>query len=129
MPAGRSCSELCPRNCPSSRMIARMMTIACDQLSMEDAITVATIESSVPTLVEARDLLNRFQAMIRQQRSAEFSPWLRDASTSFLTSFASGLRSDGSAIVAALVEPWSNGTAEGQITKLKLAPDVWSRQT
>jgi transposase len=109
-----------PRKCPSSRMIARMMTIARDQLSKEDTITIATIESSVPTLVKARDLLDRFHAMIRHRRWAEFGPWLQDASTSLLASFASGLRSDESAVTAALVEPWSNGQAEGQITKLKL---------
>jgi len=31
-----------------------------------------------------------------------------------------GLRADESAVAAALVEPWSNGQTEGQITKLKL---------
>lgn len=113
-------SNCAPRKCPSSRMIARMMTFARDQLSKDDAITLATIESSVPTLVEARNLLDRFHAMIRQRRSAEFGPWLQDASNSLLASFASGLQSDESAVAAALIEPWSNGQAEGQITKLKL---------
>src|SRR5206468_1465730 len=39
-----------PRKCPSSRVIARMMTIARDQLSKDDAVTIATIEAAVPAL-------------------------------------------------------------------------------
>lgn len=108
-----------PRKCPSSRMIARMMTVARDQLSRADAVTIATIEAAVPALVTARDLFDRFQAMVRQRRSADLHPWLHDAASGPLASFAIGLQADESA-VAALVDPWSNGQTEGQITKLKL---------
>jgi transposase len=34
--------------------------------------------------------------------------------------FAAGLHQDGAAVRAALTLPWSNGQAEGQITKLKM---------
>jgi transposase len=34
--------------------------------------------------------------------------------------FAAGLEQDGAAVRAALTMPWSNGQAEGQITRLKL---------
>jgi transposase len=109
-----------PRKCPSSRVIARMMTIARDQLSKNDAVTIATIEAAVPALVTARDLFDRFQAMIRQRKSLELHPWLHEAASSLLASFTKGLQADESAVAAALVEPWSNGQTEGQITKLKL---------
>ena len=109
-----------PRKCPSSRMIARMMTVARDHLSKTEAVTVATIETAVPALVTARHLFDRFQAMIRQRSSADLHPWLQDAACSLLASFAKGLRADEGAVAAALVEPWSNGQTEGQITKLKL---------
>jgi transposase len=115
--AGSRCG---PRECPSSRRIARMMTFARDQLSKEDALTVATIEAAVPALVKARDLLDRFQTMLRQRKSADLQPWLRDAASSLMASFVNGLQADEAAIAAALVEPWSNGQTEGQITKLKL---------
>jgi transposase len=115
--AARTCG---PRKCPSSRVIARMMTIGRDQLSKDDAVTIATIEAAVPALVTARLLFDRFQAMIRQRKSAELSSWLQDAASSLLASFVNGLRADESAVAAALVEPWSNGQTEGQITKLKL---------
>ena len=109
-----------PRKCPSSRVIARMMTIGRDQLSKDDAVTIATIEAAMPTLVTARGLFDRFQAMIRERKSAELSSWLQDAASSLLASFVNGLRADERAVAAALVEPWSNGQTEGQITKLKL---------
>jgi transposase len=34
--------------------------------------------------------------------------------------FAAGLEQDGAAVRAALTTPWSNGQAEGQVTRLKL---------
>jgi transposase len=117
--ATQTASEV-PRKCPSSRVIARMMTIARDQLSKGDAVTIATIEAAIPALVTARDLFDRFQAMIRQRKSADLRPWLQDAVSNLLASFANGLHADESAVAAALLEPWSNGQTEGQITKLKL---------
>ncbi len=50
----------------------------------------------------------------------DLASWLRDAVDGELASFTSGLQSDGAAVRAAIVEPWSNGQTEGQITKLKL---------
>lgn len=119
-PAREAAPRPAPRECPSSRVIARMMTIARDQLSKDDAVTLATIEGAVPALVVARELFDRFQAMIQQRKVADLSSWLRDASASLLVSFAGDLLADESAVAAALVEPWSNGQTEGQITKLKL---------
>jgi transposase len=37
-----------------------------------------------------------------------------------LASFGKGIAADLAAVKAALIEPWSNGQTEGQITKLKL---------
>ena len=97
-----------------------MMTVARDQLSKEDALTVATIEAAVPPLVAARALVDRFQAMVRRGEVTALRPWLDDAAASLLASFANGLRTDEAAVAAALSLPWSNGQTEGHITKLKL---------
>ena len=45
---------------PSARTIARLMTTARDHLSKADTVTIVAIEGGVPTLVEARTLLDRF---------------------------------------------------------------------
>jgi transposase len=109
-----------PRRCPSSRVIARMMTTARDQLSKDDAVMIATVEAAVPALVTARTLFDRFQTMIRHTKSADLVSWLQDAAASLLASFARGIQADDQAVAAAISEPWSNGQTEGHITKLKL---------
>ena len=50
----------------------------------------------------------------------DLMPWLRDAIDGKPTSFASGVRDDEAAVRTAIVELWSNGQTEGQVTKLKL---------
>jgi len=105
---------------PSARTIARLMTMARDQLSKADAVTIAAIEAGVPMLAEARDLIDRFQAMIRRRIVAKLDPWIKEASASLIASFANGITKDKRAVGAAITEPWSNGQTEGQITKLKL---------
>jgi transposase len=109
-----------PGRLPAARAIARMMTVGRDTLSKADALTVAAIEAAVPTLVTARDLVIRFQSMVRAKRPTDLASWLSDAGGTLLASFAAGIAADHDAVLAAMSEPWSNGQTEGQITKLKL---------
>jgi transposase len=108
------------RAVPSARVIARLMTTARDQLSNSEAVLVATIEAAVPALVVVRNLADRFHRIIRQQKGGELATWIEEARQTSLCSFANGLSDDWTAVKAAIVEPWSNGQTEGQITKLKL---------
>ena len=109
-----------PRTCPSARKIAAMLTSQRHHLSRQDAITAAIIETAVPILATARSLFDRFQAMVRNRHAEALAAWLDEAAAGPLASFANGLRADRSAVAAALALPWSNGQAEGHITKLKL---------
>ena len=59
------------------------------------------------------------QRMTRGGKGEELGSWIDDAMRSPLASFAAGIRADRKAVAAAIVEPWSNGQTEGQITKLK----------
>ena len=104
---------------PSARTIARLMTTGRDHLSKADTVTIAAIEGSVPTLVEARGLLDRFQPMVRR-KGIDLDGWIADATPSLMASFATGISKDKAAVGMALTSPWSNGQTEGQITKLKL---------
>jgi transposase len=96
------------------------MTSKKDQLSTADKMLVAAVEQAVPTLRAARDLVERFHAILRSKTSADLDAWLRDAANSVLGGFARGIAADRTAVEAAINEPWSNGQTEGQITKLKL---------
>ncbi len=109
-----------PGQVPSARRLARLLTIARDGLTKADAVVVATVETEVTGLVEARSLVSAFQAMVRKRRHADLDGWIERAAASLLGSFAAGLVKDKAAVAAALTEPWSNGQTEGQITRLKL---------
>lgn len=104
---------------PSARTIARFMTTGRNHLSKADAVMIAAIEEGVPTLVEARTLMDRFHTMVRR-KGADLDGWIADATSSLLASFATGVCRDKPAVAAAMASPWSNGQAEGQITKLKM---------
>ncbi|ERM00632.1 hypothetical protein Q644_25730 [Brucella intermedia 229E] len=57
---------------PSSRVIARLMTAARDDLAKSEAILVAAIEVNVPELVAARKAIGGdFQSMIRSKSAAK----------------------------------------------------------
>ena len=109
-----------PRKSPSARGIARMMTTERDRPSKTVARMVAVIESAVPDLVSARDLMDRFHHIIQRREGAALETWISDAKPSLLASFTTGIVNDRAAVMAALTEPWSNGQTEGQNTKLKL---------
>ncbi len=58
--------------------------------------------------------------MLRARTPDALPAWISDANGSLLAAFSRGIANDGAAVRAALTEPWSNGTTEGSITKLKL---------
>ena len=105
---------------PSARTIARLVTVGRDGLSKAETVIVAAIEEGVPLLVEAREIVAAFQAMIRKKSLANLEPWLDRARSSLVASFGCGVLKDKAAVSAAITSPWSNGQTEGQITKLKL---------
>ena len=105
---------------PSARSIARLMTLARDDLSKSDAVLISAIENSVPELTVARTLIDEFQRMIRSKAAAKLDGWLEGAKASLVGTFANGVEKDFAAVRNAISSPWSNGQTEGQITKLKL---------
>lgn len=108
------------RRTPSARTIARLMTTGRDALSKAEALTIATIEDSIPALVEARAAVAEFQCMIRKKAGDELDSWIDRARAGLVTSFANGVIKDRAAVAAAISNIWSNGQTEGQITRLKL---------
>ena len=76
---------------PSARTIARLMTIGRDSLSKAETVTIAAIEGSLPTLVEAREAIAAFHAMIRRKAEADLTSWIDRARKSLVASFANGV--------------------------------------
>jgi len=105
---------------PPARTIARLLTSERDCKSAEALRIRVAVETASPKIVAARNLLDRFQIMVAAKKPDDLASWLTDAAGSELASFASGIQADEDAVKAAMIEPWSNGQTEGQITKLKL---------
>jgi transposase len=105
---------------PAAKTIARLMTTKRDHLTKAETVTVTAIEKGVPTLADARILIDRFQAMIRKTNAIELEPWIIESKRSLIASFANGVARDKPAVHAAITQPWSNGQVEAQIAKLKL---------
>jgi transposase len=96
------------------------MTIGRDGLSKSETVVVTAIERGAPSLVQAREIIAAFQAMVRRKLVVDLDPWLERAGTSLVAPFAKGITKDKVAVSAAISSSWSNGQTEGQITKLKL---------
>jgi transposase len=97
-----------------------LLSTSPDLLSRADRTIAAVVEKAVPALGEARALVDRFHRLIRGGDADDLDPWMEAAAESLISSFSRGVAADSAAIRAAIVEPWSNGRTEGQITKLKL---------
>ncbi|SDN16292.1 hypothetical protein SAMN05216328_12011 [Ensifer sp. YR511] len=52
---------------PSARTIARLLTTSRDNLTKSETVTIAAIETGVPLLVTARDIIADFHLMIRRK--------------------------------------------------------------
>src|ERR1700749_2991556 len=96
------------------------MTIKRNCMTKADAVIIAAIEAGVPSLVQARVLVDQFHDMIRKKDEAKLDGWIANAKTSLVSSLATGALKDRTAVRAAITQPWSNGQVEAQITKLKL---------
>ena len=96
----------------SARTIARGLTIERDATSARIALVNATIETIVPELLTARDLMDNFHAMMRSKDAARLGAWIASAKDSKRAAFAKGVESDRAAVAAAIAEPWSSGQAK-----------------
>jgi hypothetical protein len=74
------------------------MTISRDQLSRSEAVTVAAIENGVPRLVEAREIVTSFQAIMRKRCLDILDLWLERVRSSLVVSFANRVLKDRAAV-------------------------------
>jgi transposase len=93
-------------------------------LNPEDRALMRTLFRRCPDLKLAARLGREFTEMIRHQRPDDLDAWIDrsqrvDVPKSF-RAFAVGLKTDYSAVRAALTLSWSNGQVEGQVNRLKL---------
>ena len=97
-----------------------MLTADLAALAAPDRGYVEQLLALSPALAVARDLAQRFGALVRTHSADALTPWLADAQNSEMRGYAAGLRQDEQAVRAALMLPWSSGQVEGQVNRLKL---------
>ena len=75
-----------------------------------------------PEVQVIHDLLHAFLDMVRERKHEQLRSWMEQANKSGiaeLKSFVAGIERDYDAVKAALRLPWSQGTTEGKVNKLK----------
>jgi hypothetical protein len=61
---------------PSARTLARLMTLKRDHMTKSETVTIAAIETGVPSINEARSLIDAFHEMTRGKTEPKLDTWL-----------------------------------------------------
>jgi transposase len=91
--------------------------------SSEDQRALDLVKQAHPQVRVACELAQAFAQMIRKRNASALESWLQEATESGvpeLRTFATGMKREQAAILAALTYAWSQGQVEGQIHRLKL---------
>jgi len=106
----------------SSRRLVWLLLHDSAELTPPEHAALAQMQERSAAIATAYTLMQDFVHMVRTQTSSAFAPWLEAVAQSDLPSFqtfAEGLKQDEPAILAALTLPWSNGSLEGFVNKIK----------
>jgi transposase len=106
---------------PSPTELSWLLMRSDDELDAEEErlVEVLVIDTR---LHELRQLAHQFIHMVRHRLSHQWSPWLasvQESAVKELKNYAIGLKRDAAAVYAAIEQPWSNGTTEGNVNRLK----------
>jgi transposase len=104
------------------RVVVLLLQHAEDRSADEQRL-LRTVQEACTEVKQAGTLCERFLHLLRDRVPDALPAWLSDASCCGLNAlerFAHGLQRDLAAVTAAATLPYSNGQAEGQITRLKL---------
>lgn len=104
---------------PPAQTIARRLTREHDCRSEQALRVRLAVETASPRIVAARNLLDHVRTVVADETADDLAAWLEEATGSEQASFASGIRDDEAGVQAAVVQPWSDGQAEGQVIRLK----------
>lgn len=116
---GKKVQQYSSERPPTLRMLAHLIGRPPDKLDEREQEYIGRLDAIHPKLEVAVELARDFVAMVRHRQAAKLDIWLALAKTSLLSNFAAGLRRDEAAVRAALSLPWSNGSTEGHINRLK----------
>lgn len=99
-----------------------MLTRPPERLTDEERAIVRRLLDADETVSAAYTLVQRFRTALKAKDAEGMETWLADAQSSGIPSLAgvaNGMLADHAAVAAAVTEPWSNGTVEGHVHKVK----------
>jgi transposase len=109
---------------PKTRQITRWLLTRPARLATGDQARLAEIKASCPHLDALAGHVRSFaEMMTRRQGLLALEDWLTAVEASDqpeLRSFANGIRRDQQAVTAGLALPYSSGTMEGNVNKIKM---------
>jgi len=111
------------RTALSSRRATWVVLQKPENLSAEDQRTLDLLKQVHPQVEAACELAQAFAQMLRKRNASALKSWLEEATESGipeLRTFATGIKRDQAAVLAALTYEWSQGQVEGQVNRLKL---------
>lgn len=120
--AAASVAEKPEHTLTPGRVVVLMLQHA-ENRSAEDKRLLSDVQEACAAVKQAGTLSERFLRLLREHLPEALPAWLSDASCCGLNPlerFTHGLQRDLTAVQAAVTLPYSNGQAEGQITRLKL---------
>jgi transposase len=111
-----------PVTTPKPREVIGWIIRPADRRSEQERTELARILERCDTLRAVDELVSDFAGMLRHRHGAHLDTWITNAQASgiaALQGFATGLLKDYDAVRNGLTLPWSSGTVEGTVCKLK----------
>jgi transposase len=108
---------------PKTRAVTRWIMTRPAGLNRTEQAQLDTILQGCPELAAVTTHVRGFAAMMTGRRGRDLESWMASAAAAgdpALRSFVTGLRSDQDAVTAALTLPWSSGSVEGHVNRIKM---------
>lgn len=93
-----------------------------DKLTDDDRLGLKHARAHCPDLDALTELAHCFNQLVRERRGHHIEAWIKQAAASSfpeIRGFATGLLNDFDAVRAGLTQPWSSGTVEGTVNRIK----------
>jgi transposase len=108
---------------PGSKKVAAWILTPPGKLTAEQRTALDAITARCPELAATSTLVRQFADMLTHRQGTKLPGWADQAEASDIPeirSFAAGLRKDWPAVTAGLTLPWSSGTVEGHVNRIKM---------
>ncbi|MEV6071887.1 transposase [Nocardia sp. NPDC052001] len=93
------------------------------RIDTDDQRSLDSILAAIPELTSRAGHVRDFATIMRELRGRELERWMAAVDSDdqpALHPFVRGLRGDQDAVTAGLTLPWSSGTVEGHVNRIKM---------